>query len=205
MSFLLKLNKNDQYDQYNKKNYKIVYIKEGDKSGRSLLFGYNDFNTTQSGVGAFSVLAANSSKDSSDFTYIVGAFEKWEFIPNSKDRFIHTYNPITNENLQKTRVCFENCPLGINTKIRVTNLDLLDQNLERSSDFYNDFANLTQEQMAMLFQKGDAVLLTPYFPDGLKGKKLLDDNGVSYIATIYIRRYGGLATLLKELTNRIND
>lgn len=176
-----------------------MYIKKGDKSGRSLLFGYDDFNTTQSGVGAFSVLASNNSTDNNDFTYIVGAFEKWEFIPDSKDRFIYTYNPITDEGLPKARICLENCPLGANTKIRVTNLNSLDQNLEKSSDFYSDFEGLTQEQMAMIFQKGDAVLLTPYFPKGLKEKKVSDNNGIPYIATIYIRRYGGLAALSKEL------
>lgn len=169
-------------------SHKVIYQSPNDSEGRTIIYdnpeytGTNKFRTDFSGVGFIS---------NKPFPYTVGLIQKIENIPNSKDKYITLNNPISDAQIGKLRLIYDNSK---DSSIRLTSFGVEDMSSpgridERKTIFLN---TLSDQQLNTLIKPQDAVVII------LLSKELntnytvaTDENGINIVWWLIIRRNNG--------------
>lgn len=166
-----------------------------DTSGRTLVFDTANTNKHMSGTGIFNRPSRDNIPES--LSYIIGAFDGWETIVNSKDKYIKTRNPITGEDLSKFRIAMEISPFIKDrdeyTAISVIDLSSLERPYVESINKYKKVNELTEAEINTILKEGDVVVLTTYVVS--PGVIMKDPAGVPVAAQVMLRRFGGVTAL----------
>lgn len=132
--------------------------------------------------------------------YVVGAFNSWEKIPGSLDRYMILYDPTTGAYLPKVRVLFSPSPYieAKNQTDRITLLKVLDLNkaslpVTESTAVYKYVNEVEEKELNRIIKPGDVLTVFPYFETA--ESIILDENKAILAATTYLRRFGGVVGL----------
>ena len=173
----------------------VLYQKDGDKSGRTVIYGVDSPNTP---VGAGLLY----SKDG--FPYIVGSVEKWGNIEGSSDMLLYLKNPINNNQIDTVRVVVSpGVSLITNQKVTyigVENLNKVISGLVRQST--EDIEGLEKDdtidivKLKKLVDEGDVLVIYPVAKfNGDKWSINKDKDGHMIASTLLLRRYNGIKDL----------
>ncbi len=173
----------------------LITQAKGDKEGRTATFTVNNQpSKSHSSVGV--VYGTNMTT----IRYIVGAFAAWEPISGSVDRFIILYDPTTGQYLPRVRVLFSgnflvntDVPIKEATMIEIVDLNKADQPFASATQPYKTIDIVSEQDLNKILQVGDVVTIRPYFssPEVVH----LDENGNVLAASLYLRRFDGIANL----------
>ncbi len=133
-------------------------------------------------------------------SYAVGYFKEWQNIEGSDDKYLILTHPQKPDELLTFRVGsssahFKEYP----TNLAVESVEKVEQGVEVTEDDPElPVSSLTPKQLDTIIQKGDAVIVLPYFDPPELDKK--DEKGVLLASYLILRRKGGRAQLRSEIT-----
>jgi len=168
--------------------FKIIYQEENDSEGRTIL--YDALKSDQKQFGF-----TGSGEMNDLFTpNVIGLFDKWEAIPNSKDQYIYLIDPVLKKTF-KNQVVYEASSLLLpetkKTMFGVENLDDPGKVEKKSGNFVD---TISSDQLSSLIRKGDAIIV--FLAKDTRGKLIKNSNKLGVAQWVVIRRFGGIKTLL---------
>lgn len=144
--------------------------------------------------------------DGVNYRYIVGSFVRWEEIPDSEDKYMFINCPLRNEFFAPARIGFEESELfkeeASLTSLVVESLDWGE--LSQETDLTAELGKVKDwswESLEKLIQPNDTVVVLLKKKDE---KAVLRDENEGVVASqLFIRRFGGVEQLEKELGRKI--
>ena len=176
------------------KGFSIINQKKNDSIGRTIVFSTTTENNAHQGIGI--IYAPNTKLIRS----VVGAFDNWEKISSSSDRYLLLYNPITNKPLPKFRISFSHSiksgitpPINKITLIEILDLTKVDKTNKEAVSDYKNINEIGEEELNTLLKRGDIVTLRMVYETETTVAK--DTTGVPIVGSIFLRRLGGLKNI----------
>lgn len=190
-------------------NTNLLFSLKGDLSGRGVYYTNNDGSQTMkySGVGLI-----YQDKTKQRIAYMVGSINRWESIPNSKDKYLFLKDNLNTLDVSGMPLVYPKIRVGFlggigldgfSTAIGVEDLNskipfTLDKAKGVKLYRLGTMANFSVQEFETLFKKDDAVAIAVVY-DPQKNADKVDDNGAKYAGWLFIRRYDPKNKLAKEL------
>lgn len=197
----------------------IVYPPNPQKDGRDIYYQVSKQDLRYSGYGYYGLSSKPGGIPNGKLTeFIIGSFAGWENIPNSKDKYLLLYDPVSKFKVsakqlpKKIRVGFAsvtNYTTSFSTFLGVEDLSgilpiVSNQNGEADRYTIDTFANISATDLNKLIRHGDVLAVTILTDPAYQNKQdLTDKQGNKVAAWIFIRRYKAEDTLSKELGRRV--
>jgi len=176
------------------KGFSIINQKKNDSIGRTIVFSTTTENNAHQGIGI--IYAPNTKLIRS----VVGAFDNWEKIASSSDRYLLLSNPITDEPLSKFRISFSHSiksgitpPVNKITLIEILDLTKVDKTNKEAVSDYKNINEIGEEELNTLLKRGDIVTLRMVYETETTIAK--DTTGVPIVGSIFLRRLEGLKNI----------
>ncbi len=152
---------------------KILYQESGDNKGRTVIYDY----TSPGGFKGYSGIGLNTT-NYKQTPFIVGAFDKLETIPDSTDRHLYLYDPLTQKPLDKVKIVAA-------TKFGI---EYLDKPVTVTTDYQTitDKNPMSANTLGGIIKKGDTIVVLLLID---KDKKPVTDNGAYVAQVIAVRRF----------------
>jgi len=177
---------------------------KNDNTGRSLIA--DDARDTSTTV-IDSVALANPEQNPQNITLGLGVFKGWETIANSKDVYMVLENPLTKKTF-KGRITFENSAANLVDSKNIQTLFLVEDmnygpttktGFDASGYYFLVFETNTKEISQKAIKIGDVIGVRGLLENTAEQVVKKDSNGISVIQKVYLRRFGGITELRKEL------
>jgi len=160
--------------------FKIIYQKDNDLSGRSIIFESGNPSKYHSGIGVISMQNMPNT-----ISYITGSFQEFDSISGSNDKYILLRDNIHKKQLSKYRIMMGS------TMLRVENLNKIELGTLKSIESIGLVNNIDELEKYILLD--DAIILTP----GRKSEETVAIDNENYIIvnSLIIRRFGGKSAI----------
>lgn len=123
---------------------------------------------------------------------VIGSFEGWKNIGNSRDRYILLKDPLSGSKLALMRIAFEP-DASCDKRPHATALAVEDTLTGEVAKTGKKMHELSEEETGRVLRKGDAVAVVPILEHGKK--PFYDVHGVQCANWIIVRRSGGVINL----------
>lgn len=217
----------------------VLFPRSPDPSGRNIYYITSDLgkNIKYAGVGILTYPAGTKftdnkgkvlfttpvSTDSAMINYIVGSLDRWESIPNSKDKYLILKDLLGVHTEKGEVIPIPKIRIGFNTKDIDQRKNIFGTafGVEDLSSVIPKVINATEgiklyrlnqigligiidpNDLKILIKPGDTIAVT-VIADLTKQKDLVDEKGNIVAAWLFIRRFDPKTTLPKELNKPIN-
>lgn len=174
--------------------YEIIWMDPEDTLGRTIFYNWRG----EAGYGGIGVREVKNPDGTTYTRHITGIFQRFEDIPQSKDKYLLLLDPKNNKRLPLVRLIFEQTPTKSSSGLAVEKLSVPLDVKEYGSEYIGTALEIGSN-LEKILRSGDAVAVQLNTDGSSNFKNLKDKNGNFEVFFLFLRRFDGKIQIEKEL------